>query len=161
MNKMMMAALAATLAFATPAIANDAHHPENAQAVKNTPVKSESNMPAQTVNKMQENVRKIPSQIDRIVNAKTDEERKKAMLEHMQSMQQNMKMIGSMQSGMMACPLMEGSMGMGMMGGAQLGRQSDASAERMQQMESRLNRMQMMIEQMAPRQESQPTMSAK
>jgi hypothetical protein len=31
----------------------------------------------------------------------------------------------------------------------------------MQQMESRLNRMQTMIEQMAPRQESQPTMPAK
>jgi hypothetical protein len=87
MNKIMMAALAATLAFATPAFANDAHHPENAQAVKNASAKSESNIPAKTVKKMQENVRKMPSQIDRITNAKTDEERQKAMLEHMQSMQ--------------------------------------------------------------------------
>jgi hypothetical protein len=163
MNKIAMATLAVTLAFATPAFADDAHHPENAAAVSSAPAKSESNISAQTLKRLQENVRQMPSQIDRIANAKTDEERQKAMLEHMQSMQQNMAMMRSMQSGMMACPMMEGGMGMGMgmMGEAQSGTQSVASAERMQQMENRLNRMQTMIEKMASRQESQQTTPAK
>jgi hypothetical protein len=165
MNKIAMATLAVTLAFATPAFADDAHHPENAAAVSSAPAKSENNISAQTLKRLQENVRQMPSQIDRIANAKTDEERQKAMLEHMQSMQQNMAMMRSMQSGMMACPMMEGGMGMGMgmgmMGEAQSGTQSVASAERMQQMENRLNRMQTMIEKMASRQESQQTTPAK
>jgi hypothetical protein len=161
MNKIAMVTLAVTLAFATPAFADDAHHPENAAAVRTAPAKPENDISAQTLKRLQENVRQMPSQIDRIANAKTDEERQKAMLEHMQSMQQNMAMMRSMQTSMMACPMMEGGMGMGMMGEAQSGTQSVASAERMQQMENRLNRMQTMIEKMASRQESQQTTPAK
>jgi hypothetical protein len=161
MNKIAMVTLAVTLAFATPAFADDAHRPENAAAVRTVPAKSENNISAQTLKRLQENVRQMPSQIDRIANAKTDEERQKAMFEHMQIMQQNMAMMRSMQTSMMACPMMEGGMGMGMMGEAQFGTQSVASAERMRQMENRLNRMQTMIEKMASGQESRQTTPAK
>ena len=88
------------------------------------------------------------AQLERIAAAKTDEERQKAMAEHMQTMQENMKMASGMRAGMMDCPMMEGGMmgkgGMGMMGG----NSPDAMAKHMERMEKRMDMMQMMMEQM-------------
>jgi hypothetical protein len=94
-------------------------------------------------------VKKMQGQLDRVAKAKTDEERQKAMAEHMQTMQENMKMARGMQAGMMGCPMMEGGMmggkgGMGMMGG----NSPDAMAKHMERMEKRMDMMQMMMEQM-------------
>jgi hypothetical protein len=110
---------------------------------------------------MQDNVKKMQTQLDRIASAKTDEERQKAMAEHMRTMQENMKMTHGMKAGMMDSPMMKGGMmgggmaggGTGMMGEAA---QYGARAERMQQMEKRMDTMQMLMEQMMRRQEGQP-----
>ena len=139
-----MTAIAASVAFATAAFADDAHHPQ--QIPEPGAVPTEPAAPA--VQKMQDNVKKMQAQLDRIAAAKTDEERQKAMAEHMQTMQENMKMASGMRAGMMDCPMMEGGMmgkgGMGMMGG----NSPDAMAKHMERMEKRMDMMQMMMEQM-------------
>ncbi|MBK8637022.1 MAG: hypothetical protein IPN92_01640 [Chromatiaceae bacterium] len=137
-----MTAIAASLAFAVPVFADDAHYPQQAQETGTAPVGPAEVAPS--MEKMQDNVKKMQAQLDRIAAAKTDEERQKATAEHMQTMQENMKMAG----GMMGCPMMEGGMmgkgGMGMMGGSS----PDAMARHMEQMEKRMDTMQRMMEQM-------------
>jgi len=163
MNKFAMTAIAAALAFSAPVFAEEAHHPEKAGEATSAPAQ-----PAPQVKKMQDNVKKMPAQLDRIAKAKTAEARQKAMAEHMQTMQENMKMAHEMKAGMiMDCPMMAGGMmgkgGMGMMGGGMMGKggmgmmgggaaPADAP-DRMQQMEKRMDMMQMMMEQMMRRPE--------
>ena len=160
MNKFAMTAIAASLAFAAPVFADDAHHPEKAQEAKGAPAKPAAKAPEQAVKKMQDNVKKMQGQLDRIAKAKTDDDRQKAMAEHMQTMQENMMMARGMQAGMMGCPMMEGGMmgkgGMGMMGGGMMGGPQAGGADRMQQMERRMDMMQMMMEQMMRRPDGQP-----
>ena len=162
MKKIAMTAIAAALAFSVPVFADDTHHPE-----KPADAKSASAPLAPQVKKMQDNVKKMQPQLDRIAKARTDAERQKAMAEHMQTMQENMAMARGMRAGMMMdCPMMEGGMmgkgGMGMMGGGMMGKggmgmgggaaPADAP-DRMQQMEKRMDMMQMMMEQMMRRQD--------
>ena len=146
MKNLAMTALAAALAFGLPAFAEDAHHSETAPGAKSAPAKPAVKNPSQTVQKMQDNVKKMQPQLDRIAKAKTDEERQKAMAEHMQTMQANMQMTRSMQADTMGCPMMEdmGKGGMGMMGGTQ----SEGSPQHMQQMEKLMDMMKTMIDRM-------------
>ncbi|MDO8788450.1 MAG: hypothetical protein Q7J42_10320 [Sulfuritalea sp.] len=162
MNKFAMTAIAASLAYAAPVFAADAHHPEKAAEAKSAPAQ-----PAPQVKKMQDNVKKMPAQLDRIAKAKTDEARHKAMAEHMQTMQENMKMAHEMKAGMMDCPMMAGGMmgkgGMGMMHSEMMGKPgmemkagdlaTPSAPDRMQQMEKRMDMMQGMMEQMMRRQD--------
>ena len=139
MNKLVMTAIAASLAFANPAFAVDAHHPEKSQ--------SAATKPAAPVKEMQDNVKKMHSQLERIGKTTDDVERQKLIAEHMQTMHENMQAAKGMMSGGMACPMMKGGMDMGMM---QKGGGSDAEPmmQRMQSMEKRMDMMQMMMEQM-------------
>jgi hypothetical protein len=155
MKKLAMTALAVALAFGSPAFAEDAHHPETAPAAKSVPARPIAKSPTQTVQKMQDNVKKMQSQLERIAKVKTDEERQKAMAEHMQTMQENMMMARSMQADIVGCPMMDdmgkgmmGKSGMGMMGG---GARPEGSPERMQQMEMRMDMMQDMMKMMVDR----------
>jgi len=139
-----MTAMAASLAFALPAFADDAHHPQQAQETEAAPAGSADAEAAPTVQKMQDNLQKMKAQLDRIAAAKSDEERQKAMAEHMQTMRENMKMAGGMM----------GKGGMGMMGGDS----TDSMAKHMEQMEKRMDMMQMMMEQMT-KSPSMPTLA--
>ena len=163
MNKIAMTAIAASLAFAAPVFADDAHHPEKAAEAKGAPAQQ-----APQIRKMQDNVKKMQVQLERITKAKSDEERHKAMAEHMQTMQENMAMA----RGMKDCPMMgSGGMGMmgggmgggmGMMGGGMMhGAANPAGApDRMQQMEKRMEMMQMMMQMMMQRHDAAPPMPA-
>ena len=162
MNRITTSAIAVTLAFSTAVFADDAHHPGKAAEAKVAPAQSA----AQQVRKMQDNVRKMQAQLDRIAKARTDAERQAAMAEHMQTMQENMGMARGMQAGMTGCPMMESAMmgkggGMGMMGGGPTGggmgggmgmmgggAPAAGAEDRMQQMEKRMDMMQMMMQQM-------------
>ena len=167
MQKLAMTAIAASLAFATPAFADHDHHPQKGEEAKAGSAKPAA-MSAATVQKIQDHVKKVQAQLDRIAKASTDEERQKATAELSQMMRGNMKMARGMKAGTMDCPMMEhgkmGKGGMGMMGGGMMGggmgakgdgAQPGASAERMQQMEKRMDMMQMMMEQMMRRPEGQ------
>lgn len=147
-NKLMLASFIASMSLATalPALADDAHHPERAQAVLSAPATAKSS--EQTIKGMQANVKKMQTQLERIAKSKTDDERQKAMAEHMQTMQENMQMGRSMQTGMMGCPMM-GMMGQGsMMMGA--GGQMGSADDRMLQMEKRMDMMEMMMKSGGP-----------
>ena len=155
MKKLAMTAFATALAFGAPAFADDAHHPEAAPGAKSVPTQPAAKNTTQTVQKMQDNVKKMRPQLDRIANAKTDEERQKAMAEHMKAMQENMQMARGMQADAMGCPMMEdmgkgmmGKGGMGMMGG---GAPTEGAPERLQQIEKRMDAMQDMMKMMADR----------
>jgi len=136
MKKITLTVIAASLAFSLPVNAEEAHHPDQVAAA--------TTVSAPQVGKMQENVKKMRSQLDRIAKAKTDSERQKAMADHMQTMQENMQMA----HGMKSCPMMEGGMmgkgGQGMMG---QGMASDGMmTKRMDMMEKRMDMMQMMMQ---------------
>ena len=150
MKKLSATAIATALAFAIPAWADDAHHPEKAEqaaapAAAPAPVKPAANPPpaavAPTVQQMQANLKTMKVQLDRIAAAKSDAERREAIAAHLQTMQDNMRLAQGMEGGMMGCPMMGGGM---MMGGGDM-------AKRMEQMEKRMDMMQMMLEQTAPR----------
>lgn len=147
MKRLTLTALAASIAFSFPALAEEAHHPEKAAAAK--PVAAQ---PAEaSVTKMQGNLKKMQAQLDRVAKAKTPEERQQAMAEHMKTMHENMMAGKAMMMGEgMGCPMMKD----GMMGGMPEGTSSANPAERMQSMEKRMDMMQMMMEQMARRQDS-------
>lgn len=154
-----LTALAAALLLATPAFANDAHHPERTAEAAPAPAAAPNTR--QTVQSMQGNVKKMRAQLDRMAAAKTDEARQKAMAEHMQTMHENMMMARSLQPDMMSCPMMDGmgkkgmmdkdgmgqGGGMGMMGGRA---QPDGASERMDKMEKRMDMMQQMMMERQP-----------
>ena len=127
--------LSMSVFFTVPASADQSHHPEQAAA----------EMPASvTFERMQDNLKIMQAQLQRAAGAKTDEERQKAMAEHMQTMRENMGMVQGMQGGMMACPMMQG--GKGMMGGDGM---SKDMGSRMHNMEQRMDMMQMMMQRMS------------
>ena len=159
MKNPVMTVIAASLAFAAPAFADDTHHPDKAPETKAAPARPAAKS-APAVQKMQDNVRKMRLQLDHIAGAKTDEERQKALSDHLRTMHENMQLARDMQAEMTGCPMMEGGMmrGGGMMGGMMgkgmmgEGMPAGASPDRMQQMEKRMDMMQMMMEQMMHRQ---------
>ena len=126
----------------------DEHHPDQVQ-----PAKAPTAETGKAVQKMQENVKKMQGQLDRIAKTKDEKARQKLLQEHMQTMRENMMASMGMMGDMMDCPMMSGG-GMGMMGGS--GMAADAMMNRMQMMEKRMDMMQMMMEQMNSRQLAQP-----
>jgi len=149
MNK-TLTALAVALALASPAHAVDEHHPDQ-------PPAASAPAPEQVVPKMQENATKMQVQLDRLAAAKSPEERQKLLAEHMQTMRENMMLGQQLAMGGNDCPMMNmmgGNMGMmGMMGrgGMMMGPggpagDPDIMMNRMQQMERRMDMMQMMME---------------
>lgn len=159
MKKFALTAIVVALGFSAPVIADDAHahHQEPVADAKIAPVEF-----VPQVKRMQANVKKMQTQLDRLAKAKTDAERQQAIAEHMHTMKESMDMARGMQAGKMECPMMEGGMGkmgkggmMGMMGGG-MGAKAGDAAERMQQMEKRMDMMQSMMEHMMRRQEGAP-----
>ncbi len=152
MKTITLSAIAASIALAMPALAEDAHHPAQPGGTPTTQAQPDG----KTVQKMQGNLSVMQKQLERLGKAKTAEERQKLMTEHMKTMQENMGMAKGMQSGMMDCPMMQGSMGMmggqGMMGGGMgmmgQGKVSpdDMMSKRMEMMEKRMDMMQMMMQ---------------
>lgn len=138
--KRTLTTLAAALLLAAPAYAVDEHHPEGQNA---TAAQSEQ----QAVERMQDNAARMQAQLDRIAKAKTPAERQTLLMEHMQTMRENMMLGQQMAAGGMACPMM-GMMGggMGMMGAGGSAGDATTMMNRMQQMERRMDMMQMMME---------------
>ncbi|MBZ0095244.1 MAG: hypothetical protein K8H75_07760 [Sulfuricella sp.] len=165
MNKLQLAVIALSAILSAPALADDAHHPDQPKTQSATtaaPVAPAS--VDKSVRTMKENTRKMQAQLDKIGRAKNPQERQMLLQEHMQTMRENMMLGKGMMGDMMGCPMMEGGMmgggmmggGMGMMGG---GAAPDAAMNRMNMMEKRMDMMQMMMEQMTKSQA--PPMPAK
>ena len=131
----LLASAAIVLAFvAAPASAVDEHHPEAAAGSTAPSAQASTPETGPTIEKMQENVRQMQSQLERAANAKTDDDRRAALVDHMRTMQANMMLGRSMMmaaggysgtgggmdpravgSGMAGPGMMSGMMGSGMM----------------------------------------------
>lgn len=155
MKPMLITALAMSLAAVSPAWADDAHHPDQAPAATAPAVAAPAPTPEKTVQRMRDNAATMQSQLDALAAAKTPDERQKLLMQHMQTMRENMMLGQQMAAGdgaAMGCHMMGKGMmgdGMGMMGGASSGASPDAMAQRMHQMERRMDMMQMMVERMS------------
>ncbi|MEK6209796.1 MAG: hypothetical protein AABM64_05370 [Pseudomonadota bacterium] len=110
--------------------------------------------------KMQEKIKKMQEQMEKIHSAKNPQERQKLMQEHMQSMQEGMKMMGRMGAGMKGGDMMgkakkdqgesmtDAGEGMGMC--MMMKKQKSA--------ESRMDMLQMMMEQMIEHEKAEQEM---
>ncbi len=148
--KNIMIIIAASLMLSFTAYA-DVHHPEKNAEVAATKVPAQSGN--EVVKMMQNNVKKMQSQLDRIGKAKDDEERQRLMAEYMQTMRENMMAAKGMMGDGMHCSMMMGKSGMPMRGGMMGGQdgenpEHETMMQHMQQMEKRMDMMQMMMEQM-------------
>ena len=110
-----------------PAFAEESHHPAQPGGAPTTQAQADG----KTVQKMQDNLGRMHTQLQRLAKAKTADKRQNLMDEHMKTMQENMGMATGMQSGMMDCPMMQG--GMGMMGQGKVS-QHDMMSKRMEMM---------------------------
>ena len=133
--------IAAFLLLALPTVAEEAHHPDqktDAVPSAQAPATLVATAPAvaQPVQQMQASVKKMDAQLKRIAEEKSETERNRLLAEHMQTMRENMMLAGGMAD---SCPMMGSGMGM-MMGSGDM-------MESMQQMEKRMDMMQMMMEQ--------------
>ena len=151
MKKLLIGSIVAGLLMGTPVVyADDGHHPDQqGQTSKVTaPASAESDSAMQ---KMQENMKKMRAQLDKIQKTKDPELRQKLMMEHMQTMHENMMMGRQMMMG--TCSMKDGEMMGPMMHGmkdeGETGMSPDAMMDRMNKMEKRMDMMQMMMEQMS------------
>lgn len=146
MRNSTLAVVMTALTLASPvAWAVDEHHPDQKPAATApTPPRNTE----QAVQQMKQNTDKLRAQMDKILKTKDPAERQKLMQEHMQTLREGMVATagamgggpeggaGMMGGGMMDCSMMGG------------GATSDALTGRLNQMEKRLDMMQMMLEQM-------------
>ena len=150
---------AAWLLAAPVAWAVDEHHPDqntgSAAAAPPVSVKDTE----QALQQMKQNADKLRAQMDKIITTKDPAERQKLMQEHIQTLRASLITAagamggmpgsgGMMGSGMMAGGMMDCPMMSGMMGGAGGGAANPAMMDRLNQMEKRLDMMQMMLEDM-------------
>ena len=134
---------ASTLALvAIASWAEDAHHPEAAasaaRASKAAPAKAAPARPAaeESIKKMDQQMMTMRAMHDKMMNAKTPQERSGLMAEHMKSMQDGMAMMGGMAGA--------GKDGM-------KGRQPSDMATHHQMMEKRMEMMEAMMQMMMDR----------
>ena len=118
---------------------------EKSAPAKSAPAKPAMKMDAdKPMDEMQDNMKKMQQQMNKIATTTDQSERQKLMQEHMQTMQETMKAMRSMGG-----PTMKSGMAMGeRKGGAMSG--SDVKP-RQEMMEKRMDMMQMMMEQMMQR----------
>lgn len=148
-------AIAAVLAIAAPLVSaagandHDAHHPENAPAASAPKAPSKPANPAKTAKdqpmKMDAQMNAMCEMHEKMMNAKTPEERQALMADHMKAMKDGMSM-------------MEGMSGGGTMGSPSNGNKP-ASPQTMQQqmhmMQKKMDMMQTMMQMMMDRMEMQ------
>jgi hypothetical protein len=110
------------------------------------------------MSQMQEKMKAMQVQMDKIGKTTDPEERQKLMLEHTQAMQENMKMMRGMGG-----PMMMGAGGDGspMKGGKMGGMMEGDMMQRHAMMEKRMDMMQMMMEQMMQHDQMMGSMPAK
>ncbi|AYH43365.1 hypothetical protein [Azoarcus sp. DN11] len=156
MKPMLITALAMSLAAVSPTWADDAHHPDRAPAATAPAAATPAPAPEKTIQRMRDNTTTMQSQLEALAAAKTPEERQKLLMDHMQTMRENMMLGQQIAAGdgpSMGCQMMGGKGmmggGMGMMGGTASDASPDALAQRMHQMERRMDMMQSMMERTA------------
>ena len=124
-----------------------AHHP-GADQSQATPAQDDK--AAMKMDKMQEKMKTMQEQMGKIHSAKDPQERQKLMKEHMQSMQEGIKMMGGMSAGMIGGDMMAKAKKdqAGSMPDAGDGMEMCMMMKKHKSVEARLDMMQKMMEQM-------------
>ncbi len=126
---------------------HDAHHPAGAASAPTT--KAMPGKPNPAMARMDTQMKAMGEMHDKMMAAKTPEERNALMAEHMKTMQDGMAMMKGMSSGgMTGMTGMQGGMGM---------KKGGASAMSNEMMEKRMDMMQSMMQMMMDRQTALPT----
>jgi len=134
MNRVRLLTVAILLAFPLPSLyAVDAHHPEKQAQGKSSQMAGQKGMSGGMMGNMQTHMKKMMQQMQEIHEARDPDKRDQLTEEHMQSMQEGMKMMKGMGGGMM------------MSKGKPMG---DDMRTRMDMMEQRIEMIQMMMDQM-------------
>ncbi len=110
------------------------------------------------MSQMQEKMKAMQAQMDRIHKTTDPKERQKLMQAHMQAMQENMKAMRGMGGSMMKGGGEHGGM---MMGGKKGGMKDGDMMKRHEMTEKRMDMMQMMMEQMMQRDQAMESMPHK
>ncbi len=127
MSKLLSTALSLSLAGVTPAFADDAHHPDGAEApvvlaATRTPGASAQPAPAAATPQLLENARQLQEEALGIARAKTDTERQRLLQQHLQTLRAGMLLSNGMMTGSRALPRMaagpNGATGSGGPGGS-------------------------------------------
>ena len=148
MKKLLISSVVAVLFMSAPGVhADDAHHPGRQGQTEEVAVPAPADG-EKVMQKMQENMKKMQAQLDRIRKTKDPEARRKLMMEYMHAMHENMMLGRGMMHGMMDCAMMKG----GMMGEGEAGASPDAMMGRMNEMEKRMDMMEMMMDRMQKQQ---------
>lgn len=145
----MTFALASPLLYAAAANDHEAHHPENTPAATAPKTPSKPVTTPTTTNeqgtKMDAQTKTMREMHDKMMNAKTPEERKALMADHMKAMKDGMAMMSGMSGG-------------GMMGGPAKGNKlpsPQATQQQMDMMQNKMDMMQTMMQMMMDRMEMQ------
>ena len=167
MNKLKLSIFLASL-FALPMTQaadeddHSAHHPDaDQQQAAPAPDEKAAGM---AMGKMRENMKKMQEQMQKIHATTDPAERRKLMKEHMQSMQEGMKMMGRMGGGMKGGDMMakaKKDQGGSMMedgGGDKGGMMGGMMMKKHKKMEDRMDMMQMMMEQMIEHEKAEQDM---
>lgn len=142
MKTLTMTALAAALVFTVPVFAEEAHHPEGAASTAKIAKPGASKaVVKESLNKMDTKMMAMHEMHEKMMAAKTPEERNALMADHMKAMQDGMSMMGGM--GPDSKATMKGSM------------PSDPVA-RQQMMEKRMDMMESMMQMMMDRMPAAP-----
>jgi hypothetical protein len=97
MKNLTMTVLIAAVAFAAPAFAEDAHHPDAAVSSPKAAKAGPSNMQAkEAMGKMDQQMMAMQKMHQQMMDAKTPEERNALMANHMKVMQGGMSMMSGM-----------------------------------------------------------------
>jgi len=134
MKRVHLLTVVMLLAFSLPSLyADDAHHPEKQAQGKSAPMAAQKGMGSGMMENMQAHMKKMMQQMQEIHKARDPDRRDRLTEEHMQSMQEGMKMMKGMGGGMM------------------MGKAKPTGADmpmRVDMMEQRMEMMQMMMDQM-------------
>jgi periplasmic protein CpxP/Spy len=152
MKKLIVLTAACALALPPLAVyAEKDHHPEKQKTGADMPAQGQPPMGGMMkggmMGKMQEHMKKMMQQMDAIHKADDAKKRDKLLQEHMQSMQEGMKMMRGMGGGMMKGMMGKGDSGMMMGKGGGMMKGGDMPM-RHRALEQRVDMMQMMMEQM-------------
>jgi hypothetical protein len=142
-KKNLLIAAVAGLVWVLPASAVDEHHLEQKKQAPSAPQSSSTTAETGARTAMMGNMEKMQRQMDQIQATTDSKERQKLMQEHMRTMQENMKAMRGMDAPMM-------SNHKGMAGGDMM--------THYKMMSTRMDMMQMMMEQMMQHQNAQELM---
>ena len=157
-NSLLLAAIAACALSASVVSAQEKYPPAQ-PAMKDKAMHMNMNMDmSKQMLQMQDNMKKMQTQMEKIRATSDPKERQKLMQEHMQSMQDNMKMMHGMGGPMM----MGADQASGMKMADKKGNLTQGDMmKRHTLMEQRMDMMQMMMEQMMQRDQVMESMPAK